>query len=121
MSFNKIETYKSIIVFSLAQLKTFLDEKMEHYKENSELKENKPIVYKENLTLLEEEAVYIEHTRNYIEKLDVSGYTSRHKLNEYILESVYELYKKRGIPQVCYIILKEKLANCMAFYDSLFA
>lgn len=121
MSFNKIETYKSIIIFSLEQLKTFLDGKHEDYKENSEIKDNKPIVHKENLALLEEEAVYIEHTRRYLEGLDVSGFDSRHELNKYILQDLSELYKKRGIPKVCYIIIKEKLDNCLDFYDKLFS
>lgn len=120
MGFDKIVTFKKLVIFSLEQLTVYLEAKKEDYEANSVHKTTHHSVYKENMAILEDEVLYITRTVDFVEAIDVSKYDSVENYKESLLIKVKDHYHERGVPMACYVIFSEKIANCYEFYKNLF-
>jgi len=120
MGFDKIITFKKLVIFSLEQLTVYLEAKKEDYEKNSIHKTTHHSVYKENMAVLEDEVLYITRTVDFVEAIDVSKYNSVEEYKESLLIKVKNHYHERGVPMACFVIFSEKIANCYEFYKNLF-
>ncbi|HOV12672.1 MAG TPA: hypothetical protein PK771_00130 [Spirochaetota bacterium] len=117
---DKISNFKKVINFGMEQLVDYLNVKAKDYEDNYPLKDSHPIVYRENLALLEEEKIFIAKTVDFIKGIDVSRFNSPEEYRDYLKNEIKTYYKKHGIPNVCYIIINEKIDKCFEFYCNLF-
>ncbi|HPO50206.1 MAG TPA: hypothetical protein PLO89_07790 [Spirochaetota bacterium] len=117
---DKIGEFNKVINFGMEQLIDYLKVKVKDYEENYPLKDSHPIVYRENLALLEEEIVFIGKTVDFIKNIDISRFDSPESYMDYLKDEIKGYYKKHGIPNVCYIVISEKIDKCYEFYKSFF-
>ena len=117
---DRIKEFRSVINFGMEQLIDYLDARNEDYRENAKIKDSHPIVYQENLALLEEEKMYIQHTVDFVKSIDINQFKSPEEFRDYLLEDIKTYYKKHSIPNVCYIIMSDKINKCWKFYEDFF-
>lgn len=117
---DKIGEFNKVINFGMEQLIDYLKVKVKDYEENYPLKDSHPIVYRENLALLEEEIIFIGKTVDFIKNMDISRFDSPESYKDYLKDEIKGYYKKHGIPNVCYIVISEKIDKCYEFYQSFF-
>lgn len=117
---DKVCEFTKVINFGMEQLVDYLKVKTKDYEDNYPLKDSHPIVYRENLALFEEEMVFIKKTVDFIKSIDISKYKTPEEFRDFLKEEIKEYYHKHGIPNVCYVIISEKIDKCYDFYNSFF-
>lgn len=120
MNNTNAKRFYNIVLFSLKQLVVYMEVRNSEYRNNKEFESKKPIVFRENLAVYDEELLYLKHTIEYISKMDVSHIDNYIDMKKHIIETVNKYYKENGIPNICFVILNEKLNLCQEFYENLF-
>ena len=116
---DHVELFKDLVIFSLDQFASVLKIKLEDYRNNSSFKDSKPIVHKENITVMEEEVVYVGSAKKFLEEMDTGSYKDVKLFKDELLEKIYEHNRSHAAPGVIDVILKEKLENCWSFYQKM--
>ena len=121
MKSEQIAIFRDLVNFSLDQVSVFLKLKYENYKNNETIKNSKPLVYRENLAVLEEEQVYISHTKKYIESFhQKENFDSVEEYKNDLLKNILKYYEEHGVSRDCHVIITEKIQNCWEFYNKQF-
>lgn len=114
-----VQNYKELVLFSMDQLNVYIKNRNHDYLNNKELEYHKPIVFKENISLYEEEALYLRKTRDFIEKIDISLIKTPVEFRDVVLSEISKYYIENGVPQVCFVILSEKLNLALEYFNNL--
>ncbi len=120
MKINKVEIFKKIIIFILENSLTYLEYKKEEYEKDVNIKEKSEHVYKENLTVMEEEILYLKRTIELIIKFNIEGFDNPEVFKEALLKEINEYYKYHGIPMICYKFLSDKIEASLNFLKEIF-
>ncbi len=122
MSINhEVKDFHKLLGFSLSLLDSYLKNRIADYTTHEKEMDdrNKHIVYMENMALLETELSHIEKTVKFIMKMDLSKYKSAVELKDSLLEQIKKYYHDNGIPNVCTIIMTDKINKSYEFYNQL--
>lgn len=114
-----VEIFKELVLFSLDQINAHIKIRNQEYHQNNKLEQTKPIVYRENLALYEEEELYLQKTRSFIQQIDASSFESPDEFKDVVLKNIQSYYHENGVPNVCYVILTEKIDLALDFYNNL--
>ena len=120
MKINQIEVFKKIIIFSLEQSLAYLEDKKEEYEKDPQIKEKSEHVYKENLTVMEEEILYLKRTIEMIMKFEIKEFNTPEDFQEQLLKDIKDYYKYHGIPMICYTFLSDKVEASINFLKDIF-
>jgi hypothetical protein len=111
-----VDRFNELFLFSMEQLTNFISTKLEDHRNNNELADNKPIVYRENLALYEEELFYVNSTKKFIKTIDINQFNTPEEFKDYLFKAIQEHYQEHGIPDICWVIFSDKLKSCWEFY-----
>lgn len=120
MELNEVEIFKKTIIFILENSLAYLENKKDKYEKDTQIKEKSEHVYKENLTVMEEEIFYLKRTIELIKNFSIEGFNSIEEFKEKLLKDIKEYYHYHGIPMICYAFLSDKVEASVNFVKEIF-
>lgn len=120
MKINEVELLKKVILFAIENSLLYIEIKKEEYEKDEEIKNKSEHVYKENLTVMEEEILYLNRTIDLIKNFSIEDIETKEELKEKLLKDIKEYYKRHGVPMICYSVLLEKVEASFNFIKEIF-